>query len=140
MVLLMKNAEGISGNHRNRVRILEIIGPAGAGKTTFYKALEKYPQHFQLSNFPDVHKTADAPFFVNHGLQLVPAYPAIITPGQPPIKPAGICVDVCLERLAVRLAERCENKFPGYRSGPGTRVSVGGDERIRPSLSAEAGR
>jgi hypothetical protein len=53
-------------------RVVEIIGPAGAGKTSLYHALDKYEDRIWLSDFPDVRKLTNAPFFVRYGLQLVP--------------------------------------------------------------------
>jgi len=54
-------------------RIVEIVGPAGAGKTTLYHALSHGSQAIHLSNFPDVRKIADASFFIWNGLQIIPA-------------------------------------------------------------------
>lgn len=58
---------------REKVRLVEIIGPAGVGKTSLYTALGQYPEQIRLSNFPDVHKLSDAPFFVRYGLQFFPS-------------------------------------------------------------------
>ncbi len=69
----MKNTENDSGTGRKNIRVIEVIGPAGAGKTTLYKALKNCPDKFQLSNFPDVHQSKDIPFFINHGLRLFPS-------------------------------------------------------------------
>jgi deoxyadenosine/deoxycytidine kinase len=60
------------GKQQNNIHIVEIIGPAGAGKTSLYTALGNYPDRMLLSNFPDVHKIAAAPFYIHYGLQLVP--------------------------------------------------------------------
>jgi hypothetical protein len=54
-------------------RIVEIIGPAGAGKTTLCHVLRYCNGHIHLSNFPDVRKIAYAPFFIWNGLQISPA-------------------------------------------------------------------
>ncbi len=53
-------------------RVVEIIGLAGAGKTTLYKALGSYPELFRLSRFPNVNKIANAPFLLRYGLPLLP--------------------------------------------------------------------
>ncbi len=53
-------------------RVVEIIGLAGAGKTTLCETLRRDGQHFQLSNFPDVHRIAHAPFFVLNCARLAP--------------------------------------------------------------------
>jgi len=55
-----------------KTMVVEIVGPAGAGKTTLYQALER-TESVRLENFPDVHKVADAPFFILHGLRLIPS-------------------------------------------------------------------
>jgi adenylate kinase family enzyme len=65
-----------SNNNRpqfGKTRIVEIVGPAGAGKTTLCQALDRYTESVRLENFPDVHKVADAPFFISNGLQLIPS-------------------------------------------------------------------
>jgi hypothetical protein len=54
-------------------RVVEIIGPAGAGKTTLFKALSDYPDQIRLSDFPNVRRVTDAPFFIRYGLQLIPS-------------------------------------------------------------------
>jgi shikimate kinase len=58
-------------NQLARPRIVEIIGPAGAGKTTLCKLLSR-SYGVRLSTFPDVRKAVNAPFFILHGLRLVP--------------------------------------------------------------------
>jgi deoxyadenosine/deoxycytidine kinase len=54
-------------------RIVEIVGPAGAGKTTLCQALSHCNESIHLSNFPDVRKISNAPFFIWNGLQITPA-------------------------------------------------------------------
>jgi deoxyadenosine/deoxycytidine kinase len=61
------------GKQQNNIHIVEIIGPAGAGKTSLYKALGNHSEQMLLSNFPDVHKIAAAPFYIRYGLQLIPS-------------------------------------------------------------------
>jgi deoxyadenosine/deoxycytidine kinase len=53
-------------------RVVEIIGPAGAGKTTLGRMLNNYQDKICLSDFPNVRKIGDAPFFIRYGLGLVP--------------------------------------------------------------------
>jgi len=52
--------------------VVEIVGPAGAGKTTLCQVLDHYTESIRLENFPDVRKVTDAPFFISNGLQLIP--------------------------------------------------------------------
>ena len=53
-------------------QIVEVVGPAGAGKTTLCKILSRYNGSISLSNFPDVRKISFAPFFIWNGLQIAP--------------------------------------------------------------------
>ncbi len=54
-------------------RIVEVIGPAGAGKTTLCEMLSRYNESICLSNFPDVRRKTSAPFFIWNGLKISPA-------------------------------------------------------------------
>ena len=54
-------------------RIVEIVGPAGAGKTTLYRALSHHNQSVQPGNFPDVRQLSNLPFFFWNSLQISPA-------------------------------------------------------------------
>jgi thymidylate kinase len=60
-----------SGSVSGKSKIIEIVGPAGAGKTTLYQALGCYTDRISLENFPDVHKWSDAPFYIWNGIQLI---------------------------------------------------------------------
>ena len=60
------------GVKQSRSRIVEMIGPAGAGKTTLGNTLIRTGNGFRLSNFPDVRKAINAPFFISYGLRLLP--------------------------------------------------------------------
>ena len=51
---------------------MEIIGPAGAGKTTLCQMLDCSNEITRLENFPDVRKALDAPFFISNCLSLIP--------------------------------------------------------------------
>jgi len=55
---------------QRRPRIVEIIGPAGAGKTTLCNVLSR--SGIRLGNFPNVRKAANAPFFISYGSRLIP--------------------------------------------------------------------
>lgn len=61
-----------NGNEQKRPRIVEVVGPAGAGKTTLCELLSS-THGIHLNSFPDIRKTTNVPFFVKYGLQLTPA-------------------------------------------------------------------
>jgi hypothetical protein len=69
----MNDVSNLIGLWPGKGRVVEIVGPAGAGKTTLYQALGRYPDSICLGNFPDVRKVADAPFFILNGLRLIPS-------------------------------------------------------------------
>ena len=54
-------------------QIVEIVGPAGAGKSSLCHALSDSTDNIHLGNFPDVRNISNAPFFIWNGLQLFPA-------------------------------------------------------------------
>jgi broad-specificity NMP kinase len=58
---------------QSKPRVVEIIGPAGAGKTTLCRTLSDYPEHIRLETFPNVRRVLDTPFFIRYGLQLIPS-------------------------------------------------------------------
>lgn len=58
-------------NNRH-ARVVEIVGPAGAGKSTLCHALSQGSETIHLGNFPDVRKISDASFFILNGLQMSP--------------------------------------------------------------------
>lgn len=67
------NITSNSGEHKlENTRVVEIIGPAGVGKTTLCQTLLCRTEYARFDNFPDVRKAADAPFFILNGLQLIP--------------------------------------------------------------------
>lgn len=51
-------------------RVVEIVGLAGAGKSTLSHALKRADASIRLCNFPNVRKISDAPFFLWNGLQI----------------------------------------------------------------------
>jgi thymidylate kinase len=61
-----------SSRNQSRVRIVEIVGPAGAGKTTVSRMLDRHHGGVELARFPNVHKKGDALFFAHHGAGLIP--------------------------------------------------------------------
>lgn len=60
------------GEPPTKARIVEIVGPAGAGKTTVSGILSRNHRRVQLGRFPDVQKKADMPFFVYYSLSVLP--------------------------------------------------------------------
>lgn len=66
---LTKNPE----SKQSKPRIVEIVGPAGAGKTTLYQMLGCCTD-IQLGNFPNVRKPTNVPFFIRYGLQTLSAF------------------------------------------------------------------
>ena len=69
----MSHRESAPAIKAEKCRLMEVIGPAGAGKTSLYASLGESSAQIRLSDFPDVHKIADAPFFIRYGLQLLPS-------------------------------------------------------------------
>ena len=53
--------------------IIEIIGPAGAGKTTIHKELTNKVPRIHGATFPQVWKLAYFPFFLKNILQILPS-------------------------------------------------------------------
>jgi shikimate kinase len=53
-------------------RLMEIVGPAGAGKSTLASALAGISDCVRLRDFPDVRQPGNAPFFILHGLRVLP--------------------------------------------------------------------
>jgi deoxyadenosine/deoxycytidine kinase len=73
MVSSLKVDAGVGKRMQKPPRVVEIVGPAGAGKTTLYAALDQHPERVLLGDFPDVRKLSAAPFYIFHGLGLVPS-------------------------------------------------------------------
>ncbi len=74
MVQSINNKSAVNRSFQKTPRVVEIIGPAGAGKTTLFRALADYPGQIRLGNFPNVRNIFDAPFFIWYGLQLIPTF------------------------------------------------------------------
>jgi len=49
--------------------LVEVVGLAGAGKTTLSHALTRLDAHVHLGSFPDVRRISEAPFFLWNGLR-----------------------------------------------------------------------
>lgn len=54
----------------SHLRVVEIVGPAGAGKSTLYQVL-RGRDNLRLDNFPDVRRLANLPFFLWNGAQVI---------------------------------------------------------------------
>jgi len=54
----------------DHLRVVEIVGPAGAGKSTLYQAL-RGRNNLRLDNFPDVRRLANLPFFLWNGVWVI---------------------------------------------------------------------
>lgn len=55
-----------------RPRIVEVIGPAGAGKTTLVRELLTHRGRIHQVKFPKPQKLASLPFYMRSGLPLIP--------------------------------------------------------------------
>ena len=78
----MNNTSNSSEQQPENKRVVEIIGPAGVGKTTLCQFLICHTESVRFDNFPDVRKIADAPFFVLNGLQIIPSLFRIYQPNS----------------------------------------------------------
>ncbi|HTP02657.1 MAG TPA: AAA family ATPase [Anaerolineales bacterium] len=62
-----------TGQDQSRLpRLVEFVGPAGAGKSTVSEALAAASERIHLCNFPDVRKITSAPFFAWNSLRTIP--------------------------------------------------------------------
>jgi adenylate kinase family enzyme len=66
-------------------RVVEIIGPAGAGKTTLCQGLDSHTPSIRLVNFPNVRNVADIPFFLSNAIPLIPGLLRLYSPGSRPL-------------------------------------------------------
>lgn len=57
--------------------LVELAGPAGAGKSTLTKALTEYDHEIRISEFPSVRAVKNLPFFVWNTLLLLPTFVTI---------------------------------------------------------------
>lgn len=63
----------LSSGRRAIPRLVEIVGPAGAGKTTLSQVLSQRSDQLHLANFPNVRNILNSPFFIWNALQIAPA-------------------------------------------------------------------
>ena len=68
---MSSNLEKQTSDKEKKLRLVEIVGPAGAGKTALCNLLSAC-RVIQLSNFPDVRKVVNAPFFIVSGFRVLP--------------------------------------------------------------------
>jgi shikimate kinase len=61
-------------NRKKRPLIIEIAGPAGAGKTTLAKALSQGNENIIISPVPRVRKARTVPLFIRQALALLPIF------------------------------------------------------------------
>jgi adenylate kinase family enzyme len=78
----MNDLSSSSGPRTRTTRVVEIVGPAGVGKTTLSQALNCHTESIRLENFPNVRKVVDAPFFILNGLQLIPSLLRLYQPNS----------------------------------------------------------
>jgi thymidylate kinase len=72
MVTDVESAQQIQVNGRKRGWVVEIVGPAGAGKSTLYRALEKKGTDIVGEPLPPVWDIPYIPFFAKNILSLIP--------------------------------------------------------------------
>jgi thymidylate kinase len=78
----MRDTPSGNGPLLGKTRVVEIVGPAGAGKSTLCQLLSQHINNIQLQNFPDVRKMKDAPFFISNGFQLIPSLVRLYRPNS----------------------------------------------------------
>lgn len=61
-------------NMKKRPLIVEIAGPAGAGKTTLAKALSRCNENIVISPVPGVREARNIPLFIGQALVLLPIF------------------------------------------------------------------
>lgn len=74
MVAALNKAYSVEKAFQQRPEIVEVVGPAGAGKTTLFDALQKTVPKIQTAFQPDVRDPRFILFFIKHILLLVPLF------------------------------------------------------------------
>lgn len=74
MVHALKGTARIDRAAGNQALVMEIVGPAGAGKTTIARELVRTSKTVFLASHPSVRSPCDAPYFVSHSVRLVPVF------------------------------------------------------------------
>jgi adenylate kinase family enzyme len=72
MVKTVSEARFGGESGESRALIVEIVGPAGAGKTTLFRTLAKVDPRVRIEYLPPVRDFGYIPFFVKHILGLAP--------------------------------------------------------------------
>jgi len=72
MVTAVKELHYAEKAFQRGVEVVEVVGPAGAGKTTLFETLENYIPEIQAAFQPDVRNPRFILFFIQHILLLVP--------------------------------------------------------------------
>jgi shikimate kinase len=57
---------------QRKVRVVEVVGPAGAGKSSLCRVLSGYPERIRIEYHPDVHKLRDLLLLSVHQFRLIP--------------------------------------------------------------------
>jgi adenylate kinase family enzyme len=55
-------------------RIVELVGPAGAGKTTLAEALKQHSDRIQIATHPNFRRISHIPFFIRNSFLLLPDF------------------------------------------------------------------
>jgi energy-coupling factor transporter ATP-binding protein EcfA2 len=86
MVQPVSSAPFLGKHNHEGLKIVEIIGPAGAGKTTLFKALSGYPDQIRLRKIPNIQRSSYFTFFICHSLRLIPDLIRLYRPGSRPLR------------------------------------------------------
>ncbi|MEN6408672.1 MAG: hypothetical protein ABFD44_03055 [Anaerolineaceae bacterium] len=73
MVAVIELSQTMQADYAHSI-IVEIVGPAGAGKSSLYRNLKSSPFGFKGATILPVWKLANVPFFIKNILQLIPLF------------------------------------------------------------------
>jgi hypothetical protein len=74
MVHALEETARIDPDMDNQALVMEIVGPAGAGKTTIARELARGSKNIILASAPSVRSPFNAPYYVSHCIRLVPVF------------------------------------------------------------------